>query len=162
MDKEQLISLQNEVLANKEAIDKTAIILKNRLKDISSQIDEVRNYKDPFSTQGKIENLYNHINNIELSLHKIIQKLNAINLDERFIEIFTDEQLKELFIQSGLSNGDVKKYIDKEEGKDLSAPQVSRYVNGEVTDLMMRSKLGRFFKEAAIRSVTNVKAGKIS
>lgn len=120
-------------------------------RDLSSRLIDVENYRNPQNIQNKVQFQFQLIEEMSNTMSQIMQKLKMLDFDERFIELFTDDDIKAYYMNSGLTASDVKKFVDKAEGKDISMPTISLYVNAKIADLQLRSILGNYFKHEAIK-----------
>ena len=68
--------------------------------------------------------------------------------DDKFIEVFTNEEIRKFYRESGLSTQDVKLFIEKNitKGEKVSTQTVFRYENGEIENLKIRSVIGKYFR----------------
>jgi hypothetical protein len=128
-----------------------------KLKDVEARLQEVENYRNPNSLNGRMESALNQIDEIINQISQINNRMQSFTKEGKFAEIFTDEELKDLYMTSGLTTNDVKSYIQVNfnSGEDVSQGTVSNYINGVVKDLLSRSMLGRYFRYESIK-----KAGK--
>ena len=121
------------------------------LRDLDSRLHEIENFRSPVTIQNRVQFQFQLIDEISQTMSGIMQKLKEFDIDERFIELFTDDEIKKFYEASGLTGTDVKKFIDKVEKKDVSMPTISMYVNAKINDLNIRSLLGRFFRHEALK-----------
>ena len=133
-------------------------VLNKRLKTLESRVQEVEIAKSPFNIQGRIDYLYGQINDLSISITEIVNKLNAFAKEDKFIELFPDSDIKEMYFASNLTTAQIKDYIEKHilgNGENISLSTVSRYTNGHVEDLKVRSQLGRYLRHAIIKNRKN-------
>jgi len=126
----------------------------NFIKDLESRVIELEMIKNPSNVVGQIQGLFDSMETLTKGITDIKTKILSYDLDERYLEIFTNEDLKTLYNNSGRGAIDVKIFIQKYiyNGEDVSLSTVSRYVNGEIEDLQIRSKLGKYFRNAALKN----------
>ena len=125
--------------------------LENRINDIQFQIDDLKNVRDPLRANQRIDLLQTQLSDFGQKVDEINNRLNAYVKDDKYIEIFTDEEFKTLYQYSGLGSKDVAKLIQiNEKFKDLdsSAPAISKIINGTIGSLELRSYLGKQFRFA--------------
>lgn len=133
----------------KETVD----AINQRLKDMDSRILELENIKAPQNVYGKIESLFQTMDNIQSTVDGLRSKLESYLKGEKSsIEEFTNEQLKAFYVNSGLNQLEAKKYIEKTffEGKEVSPSTVSRHLNGEIENIKTRSILGKWLRAQCI------------
>jgi hypothetical protein len=123
------------------------------VKDLDSRIQDMETIKNPIGMQGKIDHIYGEIEHLTNTLSEIIHKLNAFAKDEKYIELFSDSEIKEMYLSSDLTSTEIKKYIEKNILNDekISMSTVSRYTNGHIEDLKIRSQIGKYLRHENIK-----------
>ena len=125
--------------------------LENRINDIQFQLDDVKNTRDPLRANQRIDLLEQKIEAFGVRIEELGQKLNSYAKDDKFIELFTDEEFKLLYNNSGLGAKEVASLIkanEKFKNVDTSAPAISKIVNGTIGSLELRNYLGKQFRFA--------------
>lgn len=125
--------------------------LENRINDIQFQLDDVKNTRDPLRANQRIDLLEQKIEAFGVRIEELGQKLDAFGKDDKYIELFTDDEFKLLYNNSGLGAKDVASLIkanEKFKDLDTSAPTISKIINGERGSLELRSYLGKQFRFA--------------
>ena len=125
--------------------------LEQRVNDIQCQVDDLKTVRDPLRANQRIDLLQQQLSVFGVKIEELGQKLNAFGKDDKFIELFTDEEFKMLYNNSGLGAKDVASLIKaKEKFKDMdtSAPRISQIISGERGSLELRSYLGKQFRFA--------------
>ena len=125
--------------------------LENRIKDIQFQIDDLKNVRDPLRANQRIDLMQSQLSEFGQKIDEMNNRLNAYVKDDKYIELFTDEEFKTLYQYSGLGSKDVAKLIQiNEKFKDLdsSAPAISKIINGTIGSVELRSYLGKQFRFA--------------
>jgi hypothetical protein len=128
--------------------------LETFVKDLDSRIQDMELIKNPIGIQGKIDHIYSEIENLTNTISEILNKLNAFAKDDKYIEIFTDTEIKEMYLASSLTSNEIKKYIETHllgNNEKISMSTVSRYTNGHIEDLLIRSKIGRYLRYEIIK-----------
>jgi len=120
-------------------------------KDLSSRLMEVENYRNPQMLHNKVQYQFELIETMADTMSQVMQKLKSFDFDERFIELFSDDDIRNYYTLSGLTATDVKRFIDKLEKSDVSMKTISLYVNGKLTDLKIRGLLGNYLKHEALK-----------
>jgi len=125
---------------------------KKKYDDLDSRILTLENQRYAPNVHSKIQSLFETLEELVGKISVIKNKIEIINLDEKYVELFTEKDLKNYYQQCGLSLNEVKTFVDKyiHKGEPTSLSTVSRYVNGETTDLIIRSNIGKFLRQAAI------------
>ena len=132
-------------------------IIRNDIRDLESRVRDLEGIKNPLTVEDRISHLYDMIDNITTSMANLMQKLNAINTDDKYIEVFDDKDLKGFYEVSGLMIKDVRDYI----GKNITRAEITNvmaynYVNGEVKDLKARSILGKYLRQHATNNKVEI------
>jgi hypothetical protein len=132
-------------------LEKKVEMLENRLKDFDNRILEMEGRRSPDNVYNQIDDVYNRIETMTTNIDKILQRINTFNLDDKYVEIFSNEDLKNFYEQSGLSLPEIKQFVEKFITKEnIDESTAYRYVVGEIKELRCRSKIGKFLREAAI------------
>jgi hypothetical protein len=140
------VKLEAKKLIFKDAEDAIAFC-----RDMDSRLQEVENYRSPTTIQNKITQQIGLIEEMSNQLSGVMQRFRALEFDDRFLVLYTDEDFKEWYTKSGLIAQDVKKYLDSIEKKDISLATVSLILSGKIQDLKTRSLLGNLFKREALK-----------
>ena len=142
-----------------DKIDKVVEDHEKRLKrldqfliDTDNRLLGVEAMKDPQSIHFKIEDLYQQLAGMIEQTTLILSKLQSLSIDDKYIEVFKDKELKEFHLQSGVSLPELKAFIEKNiTKKGISSSEAYKYGTGEVGDVIARSKVGKFLRESAVR-----------
>ena len=125
--------------------------LENRINDIQFQLDDVKNTRDPLRANQRIDLFEQKIEAFGVRIEELGQKLNAFGKDDKYIELFTDDEFKLLYNNSGLGAKDVASLMkanEKFKDMDCTPPTISKIINGERGSLELRSYLGKQFRFA--------------
>lgn len=123
--------------------------LEIKLGDIVNRLQEVENARDPIRANNRIDMFLQEMAVMEAKLSELSNKINVFVRDDRYIELFTNEEFKELYDKSGMVAKDVAKLIQTNanfKDVDISQPAISKIVNGVIGNLYLRSFLGRHFR----------------
>lgn len=125
--------------------------LEQAVKDLQFQVDDLKNVRDPLRANQRIDLLQQQLSTFGEKIADLDNKLNAFSKEDKYIELFTDEEFKTLYQNSGLGAKDVAQLLKaNEKFKDMdTTPQaISKIVNSERGSLELRSYLGKQFKLA--------------
>ena len=131
--------------------------LENRINDIQFQLDDVKNTRDPLRANQRIDLLEQKLETFGVRIEELGQKLNSYAKDDKFIELFTDDEFKMLYKNSGLGAKDIANLMKANENfKELdSTPQsINQIINGKRGSLELRSYLGKQFRFAITKRQT--------
>lgn len=131
--------------------------LEQRINDMQFQIDDLKNVRDPLRANERIDLLQTQLSEFGVKIDEMNNRLNAYVKDDKHIELFTNEEFKGLYQNSGLGAKDIANLMKmNEKFKDLdSAPQtINKIVNGERGSLELRSYLGKQFRFAIAKRQT--------
>jgi len=126
-------------------------------KNLDGRIQEVENYRNPSMLHNKVQFQFQLIEGLTETQAKIKQMFKHFEIDDRFVQLYSDDEIKDFYVNSCLTATDVKKYLDKIEKRDVSMTDVSKYVNGNLDDLKTRSLLGNYFKYEALKKTSKDK-----
>lgn len=118
------------------------------MQNIINRVSDLETMRNPDEVVGKVGLLEQQIDEVRTSISDLSIKLNAYLNENKFIELFSDEEFKQLYKDSGLVAKDVAKLIKKKFGQeiDTSAPNISKIINGQRNNLELRSSLGKIFR----------------
>lgn len=118
------------------------------MQNIINRVSDLETMRNPDEVVGKVGLLEQQIDEVRTSISDLSIKLNAYLNENKFIELFSDEEFKQLYMNSGLVAKDVAKLIEKKFGQeiDTSAPNISKIINGQRNNLELRSHLGKIFR----------------
>ena len=131
--------------------------LENKINDMQFQIDDLRNMRNPMRANERIDLLQTQISEFGVKIDEMNNRLNAYVKDDKYLEVFTPEEFKQLYLNSGLGAKDIANLMQmNEKFKDLdSAPQtINKIVNCERGSLELRSYLGKQFRFAIAKRQT--------
>ena len=125
--------------------------LENRVNDIQFQLDDLKNVREPMRANERINFMEYQLNELGTKIDEMNNRLNAYVKEDKFLELFTDEEFKNLYKSSGLGAKDVAnlmKMNDKFKELDSTPQTINKIVNGERGSLELRSYLGKQFRLA--------------
>ena len=131
--------------------------LENKITDMQFQIDDLKNTRDPLRANQRIDLLQQQLSDFGVKIDEMNQKLNSYAKDDRYIEVFSDEEFKTLYQNSGLSSKDVANLMkahEKFKDMDSTPPTISKIINGERGSVELRSYLGKQFRFAITQRKT--------
>ena len=122
--------------------------LEQKVNDLINRINDLETMRNPDEVVGKVCFLEQQIDEIRTSVADLNNKVNSFLNEDKFIEVFSDEEFKQLYMDSGLVAKDVAKLIERKFGEeiDTSAPNISKIINGQRNNLELRSYLGKLFR----------------
>lgn len=125
--------------------------LEQRINDIQCQVDDLKTVRDPLRANQRIDLLQKQLSDFGVKIEELGQKLNSYAKDDKYIELFSDDEFKLLYNNSGLGAKEVASLIkanEKFKDIDTSAPAISKIVNGTIGSLELRNYLGKQFRFA--------------
>ena len=125
--------------------------LEQRINDIQYQIDDLKTVRDPLRANQRIDLLQQQLSDSGVKIEELGQKLNSYAKEDKYIELFTDDEFKMLYKNSGLGAKDIANLMKANENfKELdSTPQsINQIINGKRGSLELRSYLGKQFRFA--------------
>lgn len=125
--------------------------LESRINDIQYQIDDLKTVRDPLRANQRIDLLQQQLSDFGVKIAELEQRLNSYVKEDKYIELFTDDEFKMLYNNSGLGAKDVASLMkdnDKFKDMDSTPPTISKIINGKRGSLKLRSYLGKQFRFA--------------
>lgn len=118
------------------------------MQNVLNRVSDLETMRNPDEVVGKVCLLEQQIDEIRTLISDVNIKLNAYLKEDKFIEVFSDEEFKQLYMDSGLVAKDVSKLIEKKYGTEIdsSVSNVSKIINGQRNNLELRSYLGKIFR----------------
>ncbi len=121
--------------------------LEGKIDNLINRISDLETMRNPDEVVGKVALLEQYQDEIRTAVSETNIKLNAYLNDDKYIELFTDEELKKLYMESGFVAKDVAKIIERKfKNVDTSAPAISKIISGQIGSLELRSYLGKQFR----------------
>lgn len=122
--------------------------LESAMQNVLNRVNDLETMRNPDEVVGKVCLLEQQIDETRTLISDVNIKLNAYLNEDKFIEIFSDEEFKQLYMDSGLVAKDVSKLIEKKYGTEIdsSVSNVSKIINGQRNNLELRSYLGKIFR----------------
>ena len=131
--------------------------LNQKIDNLQFQVDDLKTVRDPLRANQRIDLLQQQLSDFGVKIEELSQKLNSYAQDDKYIELFTDEEFKLLYNNSGLGAKDVANLIKaskKFKDMDSTPPTVSKIINGERGSIELRSYLGKQFRFAIAKRQT--------
>ena len=125
--------------------------IENKIQDIQFQVDDLKNVRDPLRANQRIDLLQQQLEQFGVKITELDKKLEAFGNEDKYIELFTDDEFKLMYQNSGLLAKDVAALIKKNnkfKDMDTSAPTISKIISGERGNIELRSYLGKQFRFA--------------
>ena len=121
--------------------------LQGQIENLKNRITDLETMRNLDEIAGKVILIEEWIDALKTSISNLNIKLEAYVNSDKYIELFTDEEFKNLYMESGLVAKDVAKLIEKKfKNVDTSAPAISKIINGQIGSLELRSYLGKLFR----------------
>ena len=133
-------------------IEKDIEVLKVRCTDLESQLHDIQlediKERNPSSINGRIMYIEGVLEKLSKTASALEDMLQKMNFDGKFIEIFTNEELRIFYKSSALSLPDFRAAISKILGKEITNQEAVQLCQGEVDDIRIRSKVGKFLRNS--------------
>lgn len=134
--------------------DEEIRVLKGQIANLENRLSEIETIRDPQRANVRIDAMIAEQEAQHTLIEELSNKMNAFVKDDKFIELFTDEEFRMLYDNSGLNSKDVAAIIHNNpafKDQDVSAPAISKIINSIVKDVHLRSFLGRYFRYELIK-----------
>lgn len=121
--------------------------MQGQIENLKNRISDLETMRSPDEVVGKVVHLEEQQDELRTAIANTNIKLQAYLNDDKYIEVFTNEEFKTLYMESGFVAKDVAKLIEmKFANIDTSAPAISKIINGQIGSLELRSYLGKQFR----------------
>lgn len=121
--------------------------LEHKVDNLINRISDLETMRKPEEVVGKVLLLEQQLDETRVAISNLKIQLNAYLNSDKYIETFTNEEFKDLYMNSGFVAKDVAKLIERKfKNIDTSAPAISKIVNGQIGSLELRSYLGKLFR----------------
>ena len=121
--------------------------LEHKVDNLINRISDLETMRKPEEVVGKVLLLEQQLDETRVAISNLKIQLNAYLNSDKYIETFTNEEFKDLYMNSGFVAKDVAKLIERKfKNVDTSAPAISKIVNGQIGSLELRSYLGKLFR----------------
>ena len=121
--------------------------LEHKVDNLTNRISDLETMRKPEEVVGKVLLLEQQLDETRVAISNLKIQLNAYLNSDKYIETFTNEEFKDLYMNSGFVAKDVAKLIERKfKNVDTSAPAISKIINGQIGSLELRSYLGKQFR----------------
>ena len=87
--------------------------LEAKTDNLVNRVNDLETMRNPDEVIGKVLILEQELDEIKTAISDLNIKLNAYVNTDKYIELFSDEEFKELYMNSGFVAKDVAKLIEK-------------------------------------------------
>lgn len=121
--------------------------IKEQIENLKNRVNDLETMRSPDEVVGKVLFIEQQLDDVRTAISETNIKLNAYLNDDKFIELFTDDEFKKLYMKSGFVAKDVAGLMKKKfPDLDNSAPAITKIINGQIGSLQLRSYLGKQFR----------------
>ena len=121
--------------------------LQGQIENLKNRISDLETMRSPDEVVGKVCLLEEKVDEVVTSISDTNIKINAFLNIDKYVEVFSDEEFKKLYMESGFVAKDVAKLMQKKFPElDNSAPAITKIINGQIGSLELRSYLGKQFR----------------
>jgi hypothetical protein len=124
--------------------DKIRVVLNKFMEEVKTDLSVTKEFlkelhlkTSPVRMQNTMNELHTRIVNVECKMKQLASDFNE-QMNTRFIEEVSNQEIKQLYLQSGLG----LKHIQDE--FKIAHSTAHQYVHGEVKDMMTRHKMKQF------------------
>ena len=129
--------------------------LLSRIVDLENQVSDLKNQREPNTLQYKLNYAQSAIESLSSKVAELEAFVDKFNEDDKFAEVFTKEEVKELYKKSGLAITDIQAFLSKVYNNPVGLDLASGFINGKIDDIRVMSRLGKYLRLKAIKA--NVK-----
>lgn len=121
--------------------------IEKQIENLKNRVNDLETMRSPDEVVGKVLLIEQQLDEVRTAISETNIKLNAYLNDDKFIELFTDDEFKKLYMESGFVAKDVAGLMKKKfPDLDNSAPAITKIINGQIGSLQLRSYLGKQFR----------------
>lgn len=121
--------------------------IEKQIENLKNRVNDLETMRSPDEVVGKVFFIEQQLDEVRTAISETNIKLNAYLNDDKFIELFTDDEFKKLYMESGFVAKDVAGLMKKKfPDLDNSAPAITKIINGQIGSLQLRSYLGKQFR----------------
>lgn len=121
--------------------------IEKQIENLKNRVNDLETMRSPDEVVGKVLFIEQQLDEVRTAISETNIKLNAYLNDDKFIELFTDDEFKKLYMESGFVAKDVAGLMKKKfPDLDNSAPAITKIINGQIGSLQLRSYLGKQFR----------------
>jgi hypothetical protein len=125
-----------------------------RVQDLENQVSDLRNQRDPSSVQGRLALLQQMYDTQAQELSDLENVISKIETSDKYVEIFTAEEMDYWFQKSGLSSPEIKRYLSILLAREVELSEVQGFLEAtELEEIIVRSRLGKYLRNKAIKNV---------
>ena len=88
-------------------LDEELRVLKGQIANLENRLSEIETIRDPQRANVRIDAMIAEQEAQHSLIEELSNKMNAFVKDDKFIELFTDEEFRTLYDNSGLNSKDV-------------------------------------------------------
>ena len=111
------------------------------VKKVEDTLKEIKTVQNPFHIDSLIRETQDTLYKLQNKFHEILMEFKDIK-KKRLLRLYTNGEIKDMFAASGLLLKNVATHFN------VSEPAASRYINGDIQDLVIRDHLFEYFKKA--------------
>jgi len=126
------------------------------LEEWMKTIEDLLKQMNVWKVQGQLEQTMYLMDTLNTNVQDLKARVKANDLD-RVIFKYTEQEIKDLYTQSGLTAVQIAEFLKKLLGKDdISESSVSRYINCQIGDLEVRNNIGRYLYYECLRKTKGI------
>lgn len=141
----------NSDLLTRKEFNEYKVFMQEKVASLYRDIKDIEAYKNPLNHEGKFEVLFEVFQAMQTNIAQLKSQVASYATDGRFLELFKDLELQDLFAQSNLGLKDI---ADKFK---VSMPQASQYAKGNIDNLTIRNQLGKWFRQMCLQNKDNIR-----
>jgi hypothetical protein len=125
-----------------------------RIQDLENQVSDLKNQREPATLQFKLNYTQTAMDTINNKINELEAFVEKFNTEDKWVEIFTKEEIKSLYKQSGLVLTDIQGFIGKLYGRtDITLENASLYIEQGYGDIRAISRLGKYLRGKVLKNV---------
>jgi uncharacterized coiled-coil protein SlyX len=128
--------------------------LQKRMREMNEMLNEATTTgRNAYAVYARLQNYDQAFTDFNSTLGDITTKIKSFMCDEKFVEEFTDEEIKEWYEQSTLTAKEILTVVRQSfPGTDWDLDKINRCLSGRMKDIKLRSFIGKTLRESSNKS----------
>ena len=135
--------------------------LEEEIKNLYAVLSEATaTGRNAYAVYGRLENFDKMFGDFSSTLGEITRKIKTIMVDEKYVEEFTDNELKLWWLKSTMTAKELLAKVKNDfPNNDWDIDKINRCLCGKTKDLRLRSYIGKVLRDAVNSDSAEVSQG---
>jgi hypothetical protein len=122
-----------------------------KYKDVVSRIEEMENAKNTATMEGKVNSLWEQFESLTNLLNVVRNDIRAFYLDDKFFELFSDEEMMKLYSMSKVKASQLVEFLSSALKVVVEEGEAVKMACGGARSVRERSIIGRWLKKEVLK-----------